>query len=406
MGRKWEIEHALFKTVEEALAENQEYIICRQHKTSKTYGDIIKYLSPGLVQALIVYKRLPRPSLQDCKYFLVPVNATTQTISIPNSLKTFSRNFLKDAKVHPTTNQVRKLFHKELMKLTKDEDAVKDFMTILDAHGRKVQDKHYLMRDPADDLACAKVLVAKVLGQTVAWPTEAGDGAGQALSLAKELENLLTGLDAQENVKDAIVDGVDSEDEPFDHWAFGELFGIKPVGQLDILPLMDCDVEATPFAGKKKDKKTKEKGEKKDKKEKEKKQKKDDKEKKVKKGEKGRKRTEADAEQEQDVDVQKHLYWDQFAHKPSPGSRRTKVDPPAHQAIWAALFKWQEDEGKDADARPGRAWYWDLRCELIGKGHLSVHHCWDVCRNSVRDQLEKARKAEIAAAQSTAQHVD
>ena len=38
-----------------------QYFICRRHKTNKVYGDIIKYLTPGLLKCLEAYSKLPRP---------------------------------------------------------------------------------------------------------------------------------------------------------------------------------------------------------------------------------------------------------------------------------------------------------------------------------------------------------
>ena len=61
MGRKWEIENALRIDVATALAEKTGYIVCRQHKTHKTYGDIVKLITePGLEQALRLYDTFPR----------------------------------------------------------------------------------------------------------------------------------------------------------------------------------------------------------------------------------------------------------------------------------------------------------------------------------------------------------
>ena len=61
MGRKWEIEHALRVDVAAALDGQIGYILGKQHKTHKTYGDIIKLITaPGLEQALLVYDALPR----------------------------------------------------------------------------------------------------------------------------------------------------------------------------------------------------------------------------------------------------------------------------------------------------------------------------------------------------------
>ena len=76
---------------------------------------------------------------------MVPATERAETISQPSCLKLFNQKFLGSCKVSPTRNQIRKLFHRELMKLTKNEKAMKDVMTILDAHGRQVQEKHYIL---------------------------------------------------------------------------------------------------------------------------------------------------------------------------------------------------------------------------------------------------------------------
>ena len=229
LGRKWEIEHCLFETIDEALLEGQEYILCRQHKTRKTYGDIIKYLSPGLLVALNAYRLLPRPNA--CKYFLVPARSSAETISVPAALQTFNKIFLTSSEVSPCTNHVRKLFHNELMKLTRTENDLKDFMTILDAHGRNVQDKHYLIRTPEDDLACAKALVMRVLGNTVQWPVDVASET-ELESLENALGESMDDADSDPTGTDAIG-AFDVDDEPHDAWEFGSCFGVVAPGQWD-----------------------------------------------------------------------------------------------------------------------------------------------------------------------------
>lgn len=237
LGRKWEIEHCLFETVSKAIKEGREYVTCRQHKTHRTYGDVIKYLTPGLRVALSYYKLLPRPD--DCEYFLVPVRRTAETISAPTCLKAFNKHFLSSAKVSPCTNHIRKLFHNELMRVTKTEDAVKDFMTILDAHGRSVQDKHYLIRTPEDDLACAKALVGKVLGSSVSWPASSEERCKEELEM---LDCCLSNVALDEepgSAQQLCVDEFDVDDEPDEHWEFGSMFGVTPFGQLNVIAIDD-----------------------------------------------------------------------------------------------------------------------------------------------------------------------
>jgi hypothetical protein len=234
LGRKWEIENCLRTTITEALDELLEYILCRKHKTYKTYGDLIKLLTPGLIQALIIYRKCLKQR-QGRKYFFVPVHGSAKTISIPYYFSSYNKMFLSGAKVKPKTNQVRKLFHNTLMKLTKDENKLKDLMTVLDAHGRPTQDKHYLIKTPEDDLKLAKALVKNVIGNTVSWPSrEEAEAVTEESAMVAALEGMSEEFDGQKDSEDC-----DPDDQPDEHWDFGSLFGIYPPGHLDTVPLMD-----------------------------------------------------------------------------------------------------------------------------------------------------------------------
>ena len=125
LGRKYEIEHCLATDMQKTLEDGLEYLPCKYHKTAPTYGDVVKFLTPGLLNTLETYDKLPKPP---CQYFLVPLTQSAETISFPTNLKAFYNKFMKKAKVWPTCNQWRKKFHNELMKLTKDETALKDLM--------------------------------------------------------------------------------------------------------------------------------------------------------------------------------------------------------------------------------------------------------------------------------------
>ena len=48
----------------------------------------------------------------------------------------------------------------------------KEMMELLDAHSKRTQDKHYILRDASDDIVLAQALVADVFGETVKWPTD------------------------------------------------------------------------------------------------------------------------------------------------------------------------------------------------------------------------------------------
>ena len=113
------------------------------------------------MKAIECYLALPRPSSDVCRFFLFTTKLTTECVSVPKCIKAFGIRMIRGS-IIPTVNQVRKYFHKQLMALTKDEESLKDMMRILDAHGRKIQDKHYIIKTPEDDLALAKALVEKV----------------------------------------------------------------------------------------------------------------------------------------------------------------------------------------------------------------------------------------------------
>ena len=172
-GRKKEWEKALWDYITSVLDAHGDHIVCEDHKTASTYGSIAKLLTPGLFQAMVVYARLYRPP--GCKTFLVPAVDEAPHVSLPSSLKQWCRtHIVGDPANHPTWNQIRKLFHKELMKITTDSDKLQEIMVVLDAHSRQTMAKHYILREPADDVIIAKTLVKAVLGETVAWPTDLG----------------------------------------------------------------------------------------------------------------------------------------------------------------------------------------------------------------------------------------
>ena len=415
MGRKWEIEHALLTDIDKMLNDGYEYLLCRQHKTHKTYGEIIKYITPGLREAIIAYRSLPRPD--GFEFFLVPMGSTATNVSIPTSLKTFNKKFMPSAKVSPSTNQIRKLFHRELKQQTKNEERVKEFMTILDAHGRTTIDKHYLIKTPEDDLAIAKVLVNSILGTTVSWPYD--DDGDEVVDEIMTSEH--TDTDACDD------DDEDDDDEPLEYWPFGGLFGVLPLGHLHVLhdKCDDASTQMVPYDDKTAKRRKRRQRSKSD-------AAKSPKRRKARKAN----RTQAAASpadgetlsptgtvERADVSAEpprgttrgatrkatahadvastgrplsytddQASYYAKYEHVRVPG-RRHKVADTAHVAIHAALLQWQRENGAPRNEKPKQnEWYWTLRCKLIEEGFLSTCHCWDVCRNSVKTFLKNEAK--------------
>ena len=405
MGRKWEIEHAHASTIDKCLAEGDMKMLCTEHKAAKTYGEIIKLFSPGLFEMLKIYKTFPRPD--GFPYFLVPVQAQAATISIPTSLKTFNRNLLKPRQeqagvkvVDPTVNQNRKLWHKTLMKLTKDSTSMKKMMTILDAHGLKTQDKHYLLRDPEDDELLAKTLVEHVLGATVPFPTPAEAAAELPAWVKSGLPNF-----EECEAEPADEHDPDPDSEPMESWAFGACFGVKPCGELDVAPLCDVEGESEPqlalvpmrdldegaevVAGKREDGGQRVEKEKSDRPSNTAQSSGDD-------GHRAPdKKSESSCAQSDSTEgvCSGQARWDlpKYKYIKSACARRSgHLSCDAHEAVWTALLKWQADNKRGWNERPmTKYWYYELRCDLIDRGVLTNLYCPDSCYNSVVNQLKK-----------------
>ena len=195
-----------------------------QHKTAKTYGSIAKLLTPGLKEAFKVYASLHRP--EGFKYFLVPPKFGTAKVSLPHALKQACKHFLPEE--HPILkfNLVRKLFHRALRKISKDDESLKDLMVILDAHSAEVQDSNYILKDPEDDAKLAEQLVKVVLGTTVAFPSEAEvlQCMADNSHLKQHLHNLFYGDDEQDSGDEKESE---DEDEELEHFKKAEIFGVK-----------------------------------------------------------------------------------------------------------------------------------------------------------------------------------
>lgn len=216
-GRKGEWESLLWDYVQKEVLQNgHAYVICKKHKTSKTYGELCKRLTPGLHKAFQSYSLIERP--EGCTTFLVPVHERTEKVSLPHALKCFCKLFLPEGSFHPWYNLVRKWFHNTLMQLTKDEKKLKEFMVKMDAHSVSIQDKHYIIRSPKDDVALADQLIQHVLTQPVPWPSW-----GEVQSFVDAKGGNVHGYIPDTDVEDTQELHGEAEME---FWEFGEMFGV------------------------------------------------------------------------------------------------------------------------------------------------------------------------------------
>jgi hypothetical protein len=441
-GRKWELEHAGYHAILKIIEEMSEVFMCKNHKTLKTYGELAKLITPGLLAALSCYNEAPRPD--GFEYFLVPAVEGSKCVSISNALAGGCHRFLPDEEVWPTNLLTRKFVHKKLIALTKDEKKLKQMMVILDGHSLGIIDKHYLLKDPEDDIILAKALVNAVFGTTVTWPTEADiaakkDECPDWFKLANDIANGTECLE-HANEDELIVDEAqdeeyDDDDEvPMEPWSFGHLFGIAAPGELELLPLIDAtdptiplqdEIEntndgeqATMCNGENKygvrdetkdhdaDKKpTNDKKGKKDKKNH--RTDKDDKKKKKHKhsdktrplavmdipasGSASSQGSTSTRKKYQPIAAEKlKLYEEYTEHKEVLSVRRSKVDKEAKDWMKEKLIAWQTEEGTGPADKPFlNEWYLDARVDCIRAGLITKLHCPDVVRSFVADFVKK-----------------
>ena len=145
-----EWEQMKLSIVNGAIANDLDYLVCLEHKTSDAYGASAKYIAPGVKEAIRCYINLPRCS--DVDLFLCPPGGKRRFVSVPQALFMFSARFLPGADVKPTVNLLRKKFHTKLIK------------------GNVVMQR---LMGIQNDAELAKALVDEVLGETVPWPQRA-----------------------------------------------------------------------------------------------------------------------------------------------------------------------------------------------------------------------------------------
>ena len=215
-GRKMEWEIMKGEDVDKMFSEGKDFLICPHHKTSSTYGSLAKWLSPGVRAAFELYRQLPRRPGVDT--FLVPASEATTKVDVPKAFATFCSQRFPSSTSKPTVNLMRKFFHKTLMEITKDEKALKEFMKLVDPHSVPTMDRHYILREPEDDVALAKLLVKQVLGATATFPTHCPKGHSYK-SLAAAFDSAEKDPEAQEEAG--------ADDEPLEWWPMARCFGIS-----------------------------------------------------------------------------------------------------------------------------------------------------------------------------------
>ena len=260
------------------------------------------------------------------------------------------------------------------MKLTSDASKLKEMMVVLDGHSKQVMDRHYILRDPEDDVVLAKALVKEVLGETVAWPTdeEADVFANDTSeSLSSALHKAFAGdfsgvseiVDACGKSLDVINFSDDEDDSALVWWENAEKFGVPNPQLYQIIPLPDC----SPFG-------------------------------------------EAPALMDESMSVQipvktrknsissdKLKLYDQYTMPKGSLSRRMKVSPEAHAYMVERVKEWQQENCMGQTDRPVlNEWYLDVRVDAIQAGFLTKHHSPDVVKSYLKSWVFLSKKVQAA----------
>lgn len=221
--------------VVEQTSKGLDYVVCKNHKTSRVYGDLAKWLAPGTVAAMECYAGLPRDG--NITSFLVPTNPKADHVVVPECLVRFSKKYLPIGFTRPTVNLLRKYFHTALINMTSTHDALLNVMRKIDAHSTSVALNHYVLRDPEADAKLARVLVSAVLGETVPWPGQ--DTLGDVQIACKALLEFASSK-AYAATGGEIDDLNEPDDMELDWWDAGAAFGVPvPLDVITDVPSQD-----------------------------------------------------------------------------------------------------------------------------------------------------------------------
>ncbi len=112
-GRSGEWVKMLRTAVWKQWKKGASYIVCVDHKTVRTYGELAKFIPAGSWEAFRVYIDLPF----NTDLFLAPVTPESTKISFSYFLKRFGYQYMK-LNDPPNSNLIRKYYHSALMELT------------------------------------------------------------------------------------------------------------------------------------------------------------------------------------------------------------------------------------------------------------------------------------------------
>ena len=165
-GRCHEWVRLLRKTLCNAIANRENFIVCTCHKTATCYGDIAKYIPDGLLDAFQCFLALPLTMRCSGAVFCTRGSAN---VCMYRLLKFFSAHFFP-GKQMLTTNLVRKMFRRYFANLDERSDVLYSVFEIMGENSIKTNKKVYGYKRASDDAVYGQLAYKCVFGDEVPWP--------------------------------------------------------------------------------------------------------------------------------------------------------------------------------------------------------------------------------------------
>jgi hypothetical protein len=166
-GRSQEWEVMTAGHVQQQFESGENHFECSKYKTSKKYGILGKWISPGTKVAFSKYMGLPD------KYtdlLLDPALVKSKRVAVASALLQFHRMYLPGFPPMTVT-----LLRKNLHTKMNNPEEVEKCMALLcavDRHRVATGKKHYVVSNPKDDAATSKLIFEAFMGAPVEWPTD------------------------------------------------------------------------------------------------------------------------------------------------------------------------------------------------------------------------------------------
>ena len=245
-GRSGEWGRFKAKHVKEQKQKGANHLLAQKHKTSSTWGALAKYIPAGSWEAFELFMSLPGKKTD---LFLEPFSEK-DIANLAGLLKRFGFKHFKNGDP-PNSNLIRKMFHSALLRISREEDAMK-FFEIVDAHSRNVARQVYTIATAEDDANLAHRLFLEVLGDHVDFPWDEIDQDVETIDeiLAKGNLSNFNAEDVEKETNDEV-----SEDiflmlvplegaPPTSHEIFWDNLAFAiPIGEAGDEPLQDMEDE-------------------------------------------------------------------------------------------------------------------------------------------------------------------